>query len=77
MLVLTRKTDQEIVIAGNIRVKVLAVRGNQVQLGIVAPEEICILRTEVRASGQVFSNTIACSSHVGSPSLTRSGSSQI
>ena len=40
MLVLTRKTDQEIVIADHIRVRVLEVRGSQVRLGIVAPKEI-------------------------------------
>lgn len=50
MLVLTRKTDQEIVIADNIRVKVLEVRGNQVRLGIVAPKEISVHRAEVNAA---------------------------
>ena len=50
MLVLTRKTDQEIVIADNIRVKVLEVRGNQVRLGIVAPKEISVHRAEVQAA---------------------------
>ncbi len=54
MLVLTRKTDQEIVIADNVRVKVLEVRGQQVRLGIVAPEEIGIQRTEVQARRQEF-----------------------
>lgn len=50
MLVLTRKTDQEIVIAGNIRVKVLDVRGKQVRLGISAPKEIRVHRSEVQAA---------------------------
>ena len=50
MLVLTRKTDQEIVIADNIRVQVLEVRGNQVRLGIVAPKEISVHRAEVHAA---------------------------
>ncbi len=50
MLVLTRKTDQEIVIADNIRVKVLEVRGNQVRLGIVAPKEISVHRAEVQVA---------------------------
>jgi carbon storage regulator CsrA len=48
MLVLTRKTDQEIVIADNIRVRVLEVRGNQVRLGVVAPKEIRVHRAEVQ-----------------------------
>ncbi len=67
MLVLTRKTDQEIVIAGNVRVKVLAVRGNQVRLGIEAPEEISIRRTESPACGEVLLNTL-----VGSATLSPS-----
>lgn len=50
MLVLTRKADQEVVIADNIRVKVLEVRGNQVRLGIVAPKEISVHRAEVNAA---------------------------
>lgn len=50
MLVLTRKTDQEIVIADQIRVRVLEVRGNQVRLGIVAPKEISVHRAEVQAA---------------------------
>lgn len=47
MLVLTRKAEEEIVIADRIRVKVLEVRGNQVRLGIVAPKEISVHRAEV------------------------------
>lgn len=54
MLVLSRKTDQEIVIADNIRVKVLEVRGNKVRLGIVAPEQVSIHRAEVQARRQEF-----------------------
>ena len=50
MLVLTRKADQEIVIADNIRVKVLEVRGNQVRLGIVAPKKISVHRAEINAA---------------------------
>ena len=50
MLVLTRKTDQEIVIADQIRVRVLEVRGSQVRLGIVAPREISVHRAEVQAT---------------------------
>ena len=51
MLVLTRKADQEIVIADNIRVRVLEIRGRQVRLGIVAPKEISVHRAEVQAAG--------------------------
>ena len=50
MLVLTRRTGQEILIADNIRVKVLEVRGSQVRLGILAPKEISVHRAEVHAA---------------------------
>ena len=40
MLILTRKLGESINIGENIQVKVLKVRGSQVQLGIAAPTEI-------------------------------------
>jgi carbon storage regulator len=49
MLVLTRKADQEIVISGNIRVRVLSVRGNRVRLGIDAPRDVSVARQELEA----------------------------
>ncbi|MBN8867535.1 MAG: carbon storage regulator [Solirubrobacterales bacterium] len=47
MLVLTRKTEQSIVIAGNVEVKVLGVSDGKVRLGITAPREIEVWRGEV------------------------------
>lgn len=47
MLVLNRKCDQEILIDGNICVKVLSVKGNTVRIGIEAPGEVSILRSEL------------------------------
>ena len=47
MLVLTRKMQQEIQIAGNIRLTVLEIRGDRVKLGLSAPREIEILRGEL------------------------------
>lgn len=47
MLVLNRKCDQEILIDGNICVKVLSVKGNTVRIGIEAPGEVPILRREL------------------------------
>jgi carbon storage regulator CsrA len=48
MLVLSRKIGEEIVIGDNIRVTVVAVRGNQVRLGFSAPEDVVIQRAELR-----------------------------
>jgi carbon storage regulator len=47
MLVLTRRIGEEIVIAGNIRVKVVAVQGHQVRLGIMAPSSVPVWRMEL------------------------------
>lgn len=47
MLVLTRKSDESVILGDNIEVKVLAVRGEQVSLGFSAPIEMRINRKEV------------------------------
>ena len=49
MLVLTRHTDQSIVIGHDIVVTVLEVRGDQVRLGIRAPRSVQVHREEVYA----------------------------
>jgi carbon storage regulator len=48
MLVLSRKTNESIVIDGNITISVLQVKGKIVRLGIEAPKEIPIRRKELR-----------------------------
>ena len=48
MLVLTRKRDEWISIGENVIVRVLAIHGDQVQLGIDAPREIPVHRGEIR-----------------------------
>ena len=47
MLVLARKTGQQIVIGDSIVVTVLSIRAGQVRLGIDAPRHIPIHRQEV------------------------------
>lgn len=47
MLVLSRRIDEAIIIAGNIKVRILDVRGNVVSLGLEAPDEVLILREEL------------------------------
>jgi carbon storage regulator len=49
MLVLTRRIGEELLIAGNIRVMVVAVRGNQVRLGVTAPSSVPVARLELLA----------------------------
>ena len=47
MLVLTRKVGEKIVIDGDVIVTVVAVAGNKVRIGVVAPEEVVVDRHEV------------------------------
>ena len=47
MLILTRKVEESITIGNHITVSVLEVKGNQVKLGIEAPRDIPVNRTEV------------------------------
>lgn len=47
MLVLSRKINESIVIGENIEIKVLAIEGEQVKLGIVAPKSVKVHRSEV------------------------------
>lgn len=47
MLVLTRRTEEEIVIDGDVVVKVIQVAGNRVKLGIDAPPSKTIVRGEI------------------------------
>ena len=52
MLVLTRKVDESIVIGDEINIKILALSGSQVKIGISAPRTLRILRKEVYDENQ-------------------------
>jgi carbon storage regulator len=47
MLVLSRKTNQSIMIGDEIEITVLSVSGEKVRLGIKAPREVPVYRDEV------------------------------
>ena len=47
MLVLSRKTGEAISLGPNIMVKIVAVEGDRVRIGIEAPSDIRIFRTEL------------------------------
>ncbi|AMO34979.1 carbon storage regulator CsrA [Lysinibacillus sphaericus] len=47
MLVLSRKKDESIMIGEQIEIKILAVEGEQIKLGIVAPKTVKVHRSEV------------------------------
>lgn len=47
MLVLTRKPNQSIVIGKNVRIVVVSIERDQVKLGIDAPRDVAVRRSEV------------------------------
>ncbi len=47
MLILTRKLDEEINIGSRISIKILSISEGQVKLGIIAPPEVEIFRSEI------------------------------
>jgi carbon storage regulator len=49
MLVLTRRIGEEIVMADQIRLTILAVKGQRVRLGITAPRSVSVARAELLA----------------------------
>ena len=47
MLILTRKVEESITIGNHITVSVLEVKGSQVKLGISAPKDVPVNRSEI------------------------------
>ena len=62
MLVLSRKTDEELVIGTGVIVRVLSITGNKVKLGVTAAPSVKVVRGELikarpaRAAGRVTVN---------------------
>ncbi|HEY4446652.1 MAG TPA: carbon storage regulator CsrA [Steroidobacteraceae bacterium] len=47
MLILTRRAGETVTIGDDVTVTVLAVRGNQVRLGVNAPKDVAVHREEI------------------------------
>lgn len=47
MLILTRRSDESIMVGDDVRITVLELAGNQVRLGISAPRHVTVHREEV------------------------------
>jgi carbon storage regulator len=47
MLVLSRKPGEAIVLAGNITIQVLSIEHDRVKLGVDAPPDVLVLRSEL------------------------------
>ncbi|GMO58507.1 MAG: carbon storage regulator CsrA [Termitinemataceae bacterium] len=68
MLILTRKTDEKIIIDENITVSIIEVRGDQVRIGVDAPKTVKVYRQEVLKAIQK-ENQAAAASPVTIPTL--------
>lgn len=69
MLVLSRKINQSIMIGDNVRIVVVAVDRDQVKLGIEAPRDVPVHRSEIYEEIQ-RTNQSAAASAVETPSAT-------
>ena len=47
MLILTRRVGETLVIGDDVKVTVLGIRGHQVRIGIEAPKEVSVHRSEI------------------------------
>lgn len=61
MLILSRKTEQKILIGEDIIISVLEIRGDHVKLGIGAPESVRVYRHEVYEAIQAENKAAALS----------------
>lgn len=68
MLILSRKTDETIVIGEEVEITILSIRGSQVKLGIKAPKDVHVFREEI---GDDFSEEHATHEPVGFERLGR------
>jgi carbon storage regulator len=72
MLVLSRKKDESVVINNDIRIVVVEIRGDKVRLGVEAPKEVPVHRSEVyeAINGNESDNSISSVNKV--PSIPES-----
>jgi carbon storage regulator len=71
MLILSRKSGESIVIAGNIRVKVMRVEGEVVKIGVEAPASVPVHRQEVYEEIQKSNQAALMNQNMPLPKLTK------
>ena len=76
MLILSRRKNESIVVNGNIRIVVVDIRGDKVQLGVEAPKDVPVFLSEVwkkslwdlrATSSEEPSDVVAISSEENAP----------
>ncbi|MDQ2992403.1 MAG: carbon storage regulator CsrA [Candidatus Eremiobacteraeota bacterium] len=87
MLVLSRKINQSIMVGDNVRIVVVAVDRDQVKLGIEAPRDISVHRSEIYeeiqranqsvAAGPVPTETVGAGKATIQPRKSRKKATQI
>lgn len=64
MLVVTRKQDESLIISDNIEITILEVVRDKVKIGISAPKEVTIIRSELKNARQTNEQAAHTSSGV-------------
>jgi len=77
MLVLSRKLNQAIMVGENVRIVIVAVDRDQVKLGIEAPREIAVHRSEVFDEIQRANRAAAAGEPAPSPSPAKRPSTAV
>lgn len=52
MLILTRRIGEALLIGNDVKVMVMGVKGNQVRIGVEAPDHVSVDREEIRIRKQ-------------------------
>ena len=71
MLVLTRKSNQSIMIGDEIEVSVLSVMGEKVRIGIQAPQKVPVFRKEIYLEIHRETGAVAAGASDGNPERGR------
>ena len=61
MLVVTRKTDESLVISDDIEITILEIAKDKVKIGIKAPKEVKIIRSELKDAKQTNEQSASAS----------------
>jgi carbon storage regulator len=47
MLILTRRVGESLIISDDMKVTVLGIKGNQIRIGVSAPQDVAVHREEI------------------------------